>query len=910
MPGANCSVFGCPVSRRHKNVSIFKVPEATNDFKAKWRQEIINVITRDREMDDSFRKQIQSGTLYVCERHFSTDQMWCYSEKKTLKDNAIPSLNLPQKSIVSAKPVKRSDAVIQKREQSLLMNDESTSAKPPSSCYKSYVEFQQRISKLKLGKLCSIDQTDELTVITIASVDTVIPKFEIFVEPSLRYTVRVFGWMLTKEHEIYTMYDRSFSNVTLSDFISQLGNYYLCPGLVIPDPKFNLTVKKHIVPKIFSFHDYDEQSMNSRVCEYEYSRSSSCFLLVIHSVGGSNNMCSSCRKNSATLTYEHNRKQAKKLEPAKLNAPIASTDPQRLKLTIQGQREIIHEQKLECKQLKAELEKMRESIQKHSQPVNKELNSDLVTIFKNSHQKNVPDFMKLFWQEQQKYINSTSASSVRYHPMIIKFCLALHAKSASAYNELRYDSKNNTGVLVLPSERTLRDYKNYIRPKRGFNDQIVDDLRKKTERFSEAERYVTILLDEMKIQEDLVWDKHTGELIGFVDLGDIKLNYATLKDVSELATHILVFLVKSVVNPLSYSFATFATTGITAFQIFPLFWKTVNILENMNLKVIAATADGASPNRKFFRMHKPLDGDAEKAVVYRTLNLFSSEKRYIYFFSDAPHLIKTVRNCLSNSGSNRCTRFMWNNGFYILWSHITSFVHRDMDFHLSMLTKLTSDHINLTPFSVMRVRLAAQVLSETVGTVLKSFGPPETEGTGEFCLMMDKFFDCLNVRNKEEYKDKRKPFLKPYESVDDIRFAWLDQFLNYFEQWKQSIEDRPGDFTQNAKSNMFISWQSYEGLQITVNSFREVCKFLLQHGIPYILSERFCQDDLENYFGRQRSLCQRNTNPDVMLTGYNDNTIKCQYSVRPIAGNVRANINKFNDIDDTPLPKRSKAKKD
>ena len=24
----------------------------------------------------------------------------------------------------------------------------------------------------------------------------------------------------------------------------------------------------------------------------------------------------------------------------------------------------------------------------------------------------------------------------------------------------------------------------------------------------------------MKVQEDPVWDKHTGELIGFVDLGD------------------------------------------------------------------------------------------------------------------------------------------------------------------------------------------------------------------------------------------------------------------------------------------------------------------------------------------------------------------------------------------------------
>jgi len=83
----------------------------------------------------------------------------------------------------------------------------------------------------------------------------------------------------------------------------------------------------------------------------------------------------------------------------------------------------------------------------------------------------------------------------------------------------------------------------------------------------------------MKIQQDLLWNKHSGELIGFVDLGDGDLNSAVLKDVDELATHILVFLVKSITNPLSYSFATFATKGVSSFQIYPLFWRAVFLLE-------------------------------------------------------------------------------------------------------------------------------------------------------------------------------------------------------------------------------------------------------------------------------------------------------------------------------------------
>ena len=102
----------------------------------------------------------------------------------------------------------------------------------------------------------------------------------------------------------------------------------------------------------------------------------------------------------------------------------------------------------------------------------------------------------------------------------------------------------------------------------------------------------------------MVWEKNSGGLIGFIDLGDEDLNFATFKDTSQIATHVLVFLIRSIVNPLSFSLANFATSGITAFQLFPIFWRAVAILEiTCNLKVIAAVADGASPNRMFFRMH-------------------------------------------------------------------------------------------------------------------------------------------------------------------------------------------------------------------------------------------------------------------------------------------------------------------
>ena len=47
----------------------------------------------------------------------------------------------------------------------------------------------------------------------------------------------------------------------------------------------------------------------------------------------------------------------------------------------------------------------------------------------------------------------------------------------------------------------------------------------------------------------------------------------------------------------------------------------------------------------------------------------------------------------------------------------------------------------------------------------------EFEETARFrCSLFDRFFDCLNTRNAEEGKKKRKPDLDPYRTVENRRF--------------------------------------------------------------------------------------------------------------------------------------------
>ena len=150
----------------------------------------------------------------------------------------------------------------------------------------------------------------------------------------------------------------------------------------------------------------------------------------------------------------------------------------------------------------------------------------------------------------------------------------------------------------------------------------------------------------------------------------------------KIASHVLVLLIKSIMNPLSYPFATFATDSFRSFQLIPLFWRSVAILEiSCKLKVIAAVSDGASPNRSFYKMHNALSNNISD-ITCKTCNLFSSDNRDLWFFSDPTHLIITIRKCLSNSGSYKCTRYMCNNGMDVLWPRVVQMYNEDFEDNL------------------------------------------------------------------------------------------------------------------------------------------------------------------------------------------------------------------------------------
>ena len=142
--------------------------------------------------------------------------------------------------------------------------------------------------------------------------------------------------------------------------------------------------------------------------------------------------------------------------------------------------------------------------------------------------------------------------------MLIRWCLNIKLLSSSAYHALR-----TSGCIKLPSERTLRDYVHYFKSEPGFQTEAS------IEKLSLERRYVSLIIDEMKIKESLVYNKYNGEIIGFTHLGDINDELQKLEqqhiDHPPVAKHILALIVRGLLFKLEFPYAHFATVGSCSF---------------------------------------------------------------------------------------------------------------------------------------------------------------------------------------------------------------------------------------------------------------------------------------------------------------------------------------------------------
>ena len=111
--------------------------------------------------------------------------------------------------------------------------------------------------------------------------------------------------------------------------------------------------------------------------------------------------------------------------------------------------------------------KLEEAICEKFVSLNGNLSEDLVNIIK-VHTDTVKSenashsFRHIFW-DQQLQAASRDPRGMRWHLLMIRRCIYLPHKSSGAYDLLR-----RSGIVSLPSTRTLQDYTHYISPQARF----------------------------------------------------------------------------------------------------------------------------------------------------------------------------------------------------------------------------------------------------------------------------------------------------------------------------------------------------------------------------------------------------------------------------------------------------------
>ena len=151
--------------------------------------------------------------------------------------------------------------------------------------------------------------------------------------------------------------------------------------------------------------------------------------------------------------------------------------------------------------------------------------------------------------------------------------------------------------------------------------------------------YFALSMDEMKIRSGLFFRKHTGELLGFANLGEANENLQNLVEtlngqnaVTKVAEEVLVFMIRHISKPSScYPVAMYPSVSLSGEKLYPLVFEVIEALELHGFSIVSITCHGNSPNQKFFRIC-----GLDTTPAYKTPNPFAI-KIETFISSVMPH---------------------------------------------------------------------------------------------------------------------------------------------------------------------------------------------------------------------------------------------------------------------------------
>lgn len=400
--------------------------------------------------------------------------------------------------------------------------------------------------------------------------------------------------------------------------------------------------------------------------------------------------------------------------------------------------------------------------------------------------------------------------------------LNLFYKSPTAYKFLRLQKIN------LPAPSTIRRWIGQSKYLPGFDDLFLSHIKKKFEQKCYKEKACTVSFDEMYIKEFLEYSKDYDFIEGFQDLGSYGRS-------NKSANCVLVFMARGIYSKWKFPIAYFLTHS------------TINktILKNLIIDVLNNLIDVGLCPKLIVCDQGTTNQSALKLLNISEDNPFFFVNGYkIFSVFDVPHLLKSVRNNFIEA----C--FQKNDKMFSFKDIKDTYQLDKLNKKSKALFKITDAHIHPSSFQKMRVKLACQLLSNSMAATIRTcvatgqLCSKTAIDTADFVQFMNNLFDCLNSRSLYS----SNPYNCALTHSGNVK-TFLLAALNYFSNLKK------------IKNGKISQPPCFKGFSQSIKGILQFFEEEKSNDVSFILTNRLNQDALENAFSIFRQKGGYNKNP-------------------------------------------------
>ena len=302
----------------------------------------------------------------------------------------------------------------------------------------------------------------------------IVPKITLRINDDFTWSLKIFSIIVDSTHESLSELPKVLNDENIEFFVIKLSHLNICHGNAsftdICDEKLEI---RHPYANSAIFEN--KYHVPLRKQDFKIIRHRDCNILC----DSTTLICSQCSKFQASLRKTKSLMRKEKEDPnIRLNR---TSDSSKANIKNLPRDQLIERLINVQKQKKYAIKK----VLSMSAAINKLILKDGVTISSDQHSvckeimsdnecsfdEDSPQF--LLWQQQKEQASKKDSRGMRWHPLIIRWCLSIYHTSPAAYAQI---SSKKLQFLKLPHVNTLKKFTNFTSPSSGFNPDILERL--------------------------------------------------------------------------------------------------------------------------------------------------------------------------------------------------------------------------------------------------------------------------------------------------------------------------------------------------------------------------------------------------------------------------------------------------